>query len=284
MSNPAKNIGEVTYVAYSYKGSISFGLVYIPIVLHSAVSDTSISFKLLEKKTKSRVKYKKTCEDCNEKEIGNQDIVKGFEYEDGKYVIFSEEDFENLKTPKNKTISIEQFINLQEVDPIYFDKSYYVEPTGGEKAFLLLLTAMEKEHKAGLAKTVLGTKEVLVLLSAVQGQMLLKTLFFETQIKKNPCKEINEKLQKAEIDLAKNLIAQMSAPFQPKKYKDEYRLRIEEAIEKKLQGKEIVASSKQAPSTALNLMEALQASLEAYPKSKKSLVIPKKKEGPRANV
>ena len=249
-------------MAYSYKGSISFGLVYIPITLYTAITDTAISFKLLEKKTKSRVKYKKTCMDCKDKEIGNQDIVKGYEYEEGKYVIFSEEDFEKIKSPKDKTIQIEQFIQVEEIDPIYYDKSYYVVPTGGEKAFVLLLKAMEQENKAGLANT----------------------LFFEAQIKKNPCKDLEEKLQKQEVEMAKLLITQMSASFQPKKYKDEYREKLERAIEKKIQGEEIVSSKEASEPTVSDLMEALQASLESIPKSKKNVVLPKKKDRPRANA
>ncbi len=271
-------------MAYSYKGSISFGLVYIPITLYTAITDTAISFKLLEKKTKSRVKYKKTCMDCKDKEIGNQDIVKGYEYEEGKYVIFSEEDFEKIKSPKDKTIQIEQFIQVEEIDPIYYDKSYYVVPTGGEKAFVLLLKAMEQENKAGLAKTVLGTKETLILLRVRNGQMILNTLFFEAQIKKNPCKDLEEKLQKQEVEMAKLLITQMSASFQPKKYKDEYREKLERAIEKKIQGEEIVSSKEASEPTVSDLMEALQASLESIPKSKKNVVLPKKKYIPRANA
>lgn len=222
--------------------------------------------------------------DCKDKEIGNQDIVKGYEYEEGKYVIFSEEDFEKIKSPKDKTIQIEQFIQVEEIDPIYYDKSYYVVPTGGEKAFVLLLKAMEQENKAGLAKTVLGTKETLILLRVRNGQMILNTLFFEAQIKKNPCKDLEEKLQKQEVEMAKLLITQMSASFQPKKYKDEYREKLERAIEKKIQGEEIVSSKEASEPTVSDLMEALQASLESIPKSKKNVVLPKKKDRPRANA
>lgn len=104
----------------------------------------------------SRVKYKKTCADCEGREVKQEDIVKGFEYEDGKYVIFEEKDFEKIKTKKDKNITIEKFVNLSEVDPLYFDKPYYVVPTGAEKAFAVLLTAMEQGGNAAIAKTVLG--------------------------------------------------------------------------------------------------------------------------------
>ena len=122
-------------MTYSYKGSISFGLVYIPITLHSSVKDNDISFNMLDRKSMSRIKYKKTCVDCDNKEVKNEDIVKGFEYEDGKYVIFDDKDFEKLKTKKDKNINIECFVNLDEIDPLYFDRPFYVNPTGAEKAF-----------------------------------------------------------------------------------------------------------------------------------------------------
>ncbi|MGN0961016.1 MAG: Ku protein, partial [Christensenellales bacterium] len=109
-------------MAYSYKGAITFGLVYIPINLVVSVKEHDIGFNMLEKKTKSRVKYKKTCVDCNDKEVKNEDIVKGYQYEKDKYVIFTDEDFEKIKTEKDKNITIEQFVNIEEIDPIYYDK------------------------------------------------------------------------------------------------------------------------------------------------------------------
>lgn len=164
-------------MAYSYKGSISFGLVYIPVTLHSTIKNNDIGFNMIDKKTMSRVKYKKTCADCDGREVRQEDIVKGYEYEEGKYVLFDEKDFEKLKSKKDKNITIEQFVNLAEIDPLYFDKPYYVAPTGAEKAFSVLLSAMEEEGKAAVAKTVLGTKETLIAIRAKDGQMLLNTLF-----------------------------------------------------------------------------------------------------------
>ena len=116
-------------MAYSYKGAITFGLFYIPLTLSWSINEHDIGFNMLEKKTKSRVKYKKTCVDCNDKVVKNEDIVKGYQYEKNKYVIFTDEDFEKIKSPKDKNITIEQFVSIDEVDPIYFDKAYYVKPT-----------------------------------------------------------------------------------------------------------------------------------------------------------
>ena len=163
---------------YSYKGAITFGLVYIPVELVACIKNNDIGFNLIDKKTMSRVKYKKTCVDCDDREVKNEDIVKGYQYEKDKYVIFTDKDFEKIKTKKDKNITIEQFVDLTEVDPVYFDKAYYVKPTGGEKAFTVLLSAMEKENKAGIAKVVLGTKEALVLIRGKDGVMLVNTLYF----------------------------------------------------------------------------------------------------------
>ena len=260
-------------MAYSYKGAIAFGLVYIPITLSLSIREQQIGFNMLEKKTKSRVKYKKTCVDCNDKEIKNEDIVKGYQYEKDKYVIFTDQDFEKLKTNKDKNITIEQFVNLDEIDPIYFDKAYYVKPIGADKAYYVLLKAMETEKKAGIAKTVLGTKETLVLLRVRDGKMLVNTLYFHGEIQKAPELKATKVNQK-ELALAKNLISQMSGVFQPEKYKDEYYLKVKKAIKQKVSGNEIVeAKQEKQPVKIINLMEALQKSIATgkNDKAKKAL-------------
>lgn len=278
-------------MAYSYKGSISFGFVYIPITLHASTQEHSISFHLLDKKTKSRVKYKKTCVDCKDKEIKNEDIIKGYEYEKGKYVLFDDDDFEKIKSIKEKSIVIEQFVNLDEIDPIYYQKAYYVVPTGAEKAYYLLLQAMEQENKAGLAKSIIGTKENLIIIRAKNHQMILNTLFFEDEIKSNPNQEITEKVTQAELKLAKTLIQEMTAPFKPKQYKDEYHQKIKKAIEAKIAGKKIVAVKEKAQVPIVDLMEALKNSLKQTkkPKTKKdstseTIIPPKSKKRPSANA
>lgn len=255
-------------MAYSYKGSISFGLVYIPVALHNSIKQNDIGFNMIDKKTMSRVRYKKTCEDCENREVKQEDIVKGFEYEEGKYVIFEEKDFEKIKTKKDKNITIEQFVDIAEVDPIYYDKPYYVVPTGAEKAYAVLLTAMEQSGKAAIAKTVLGTKETLVMIRAKDGQMLLNTLFFADEVVKNPAKEVTEKGNAAELKIAQTIIESMTGKFEPEQYKDEYREKVQEAIEKKIAGKEIAAPKEKNFGTVSNLMEALTKSLELTKKPK----------------
>lgn len=269
-------MGYTNSMAYSYKGSISFGLVYIPVTLHSTIKENDIGFNMIDKKTMSRVKYKKTCADCDGREVKQEDIVKGFEYEDGKYVIFEEKDFEKLKSKKDKNITIKKFVSLSEVDPLYFDKPYYVVPTGAEKAFAVLLTAMEQEGKAAVAKTVLGTKETLILIRAKDGQMLLNTLYFEEEVTKNPAKEITEKGNAAELKMAKAIIEGMTGEFNPEEYRDEYRQKVQEAIERKIAGKEIIAPKEKNVGTVANLMDALTKSLELTQKPKTKKTVAKK--------
>lgn len=261
-------MGHTNSMAYSYKGSISFGLVYIPVTLHNSIKENDIGFNMIDKKTMSRVKYKKTCADCEGREVKQEDIVKGYEYEEGKYVIFEESDFEKIKTKKDKNITIERFVKLDEVDPLYFDRPYYVNPTGAEKAFAVLLTAMEQEHKAAIAKTVLGAKETLILIRSKNGQMLLNTLFFEDEVTKNPAKDIKEKGSPAELKMAKAIIDGMTGEFNPEEYKDEYREKVQQAIEQKIAGKEIVSPKEKNVTTVANLMDALTKSLELTKKQK----------------
>lgn len=256
------NSAHTESMAYSYKGSISFGLVYIPVTLHNSIKQNDIGFNMIDKKTMSRVRYKKMCEECENREVKQEDIVKGFEYEDGKYVIFEEKDFEKIKSKKDKNITIEQFVDISEVDPIYYDKPYYVVPTGAEKAYAVLLSAMEQSGKAAIAKTVLGTKETLVMIRSKDGQMLLNTLFFAEEVVKNPAKEVSEQGNAAELKMAQTIIESMTGKFEPERYKDEYREKVQEAIEKKIAGKEIASPKEKNVGTVSNLMEALTKSLE----------------------
>lgn len=256
-------------MAYSYKSSINFGLVYIPIELHSTVKSNDISFNQIDRKTMSRVKYVKTCVDCEDRVVKQEDIIKGYEYEEGKYVVFDDDDFEKIKTEKDKNITIEQFVDIKEIDPLYFDKPYYVSPTGGNAAFALLLAAMEQENKAGIAKAVLGNKETLIAIRAKDGGMLLNTLFFDEEVTKNPAEKVKNEIKDSELKMAKSIIEAMTAPFEPEKYHDEYRKKLEEAIEQKIAGKEIVAPIEKAINSAVSLMEALQASLTQVKKTPK---------------
>jgi len=259
-------------MAYSFKGAISFGLIYIPINLSLTIKNNDISFNQIDKQTNSRIQYKKTCVDCEDRTVKQEDIVKGYEYEDGKYVIFTDDDFEKIKSKKDKNITIEQFIDAAEIDPVYYDKAYYVVPTGAEKAYALLLKAMEDENKVGIARTVLGTKETLIALRVKDGQMLLNTLFFYEELQKNPAKEIKTEIKEKELSMAKMLIENMTEKFNIEDYKDEYRKKVQDAIEAKIAGKEIIAPKEKAETNVIDLMKALEMSIKDTGKTSKKKV------------
>lgn len=249
-------------MAYTFKGALSFGMVYVPVVLQTAIQRNDVSFRLLDKKTMSPIKYKKTCVDCGDREVKPEDIIKGYRYGEDQYVIFEDKDFEALKTEKDKNITIEAFVNLDEIDPIYYDKPYFVLPAGGEKAFALLANAMEKEGKVGIARAVFHQKETLSAIRVRDGRMILNTLFFAEEIKAFPGEKVERKSEEKELSLAISIIENMSEPFDPKKYQDEYAGKLRAAIEAKIAGKQIRSVKKQAGPAVLDLMEALRQSLD----------------------
>ncbi len=248
-------------MAFSYKSSISFGLVYIPIRLHNIIRPNNIGFNMLDKKTNSRISYKKVAVASGE-EVDNQDIVKGYQYEKDRYVIFEDSDFEKIKTTRDKSINIERFVEIDEIDPIYYNKSYYVTPDGAERAFILLKDAMESEGKIGIARTVLGTKDNLIALRINNGEMVLNSMHFYSEVQKNPIKEIKVQADQREIELARMIINSMVSKFQPEDYNDEYYLRLQHAIQEKVNGQEVtIPEDISSPNIAIDLMEALQRTL-----------------------
>lgn len=265
-------------MAYSYKTSIAFGLVYIPIALANTIKNNDIGFNMLDKKTKSRVQYKKTCEECNDRVVKNQDIVKGYQIEKDKYVVFEEVELEKLKTKGDKNIMIDKFVSLNEINPIYFDKTYYVVPDtkSAEKAFCLLLNVLKQENKVGIAKTMLGSSECVVALWVKDNDLILSRLFFDEEVQRNPAENINEKVTEKELDLAKTIINSMSGNFDPKEYKDEYNARVRQAIKDKAKGKEVKSYDDGKTVKITDLMDALQQSVESINKPKNVVKMKKK--------
>lgn len=260
-------INEVIKMAVAHKGAISFGLVYIPIALYTATQDNDVHFNQLHKEDNSRIRYKKICAHCG-KEVSSDDIIKGFEYDKDKYVVITNSDLETIKTEKDKTIQILHFADLETINPIYYEKSYYTAPeTGGEKAFELLRTAMKDESKVAIAKTVMGNKETLLALIPADDNILINTMFFEDDIKEIPKSFVRPQLSEGELTMAKTLIESMVQPFDPSLYKDEYQERLRDLIEQKISGKEIVAPKEEAPSNVIDLMDALKKSIEMGRKS-----------------
>jgi len=247
-------------MSFSYKSAIAFGLVYVPVTLHLTVRSKDIGFNMLYKKTGERIKYNKTCENCPEN-VPSDDIIKGYQYEKNKYVTLTSEELEAIKTDKNKSIDITQFVHLSEIDPIYFEKSYFVKPTGAEKAFKLIAQTLETQKKVGIAKTVLGTREQLVALRSVNGNVMLYTMHFHDEVQINPTKEITDKISKEEMTLATQIIDSMTKEFKPDQFKDEYRERLMQAIQQKIQGEVIKPQESVRTAKIINLMDALKASV-----------------------
>ena len=254
----------------AHKSAISFGLVHIPVGLYTATQDNDIRFNQLCKEDLSRVRYKKVCSGCG-KEVGNKEIVKGFEYGDGEYVVVTDEEFESIKTEKDKSIRILHFADIRSIPPIYYDKTYHVVPEkGGEKAFELLRTAMREENKIAVAQAVLGSKDTLLTIMPTEEGILLETMFFEDEIKELPKAYTKPELNEAELTMAKTLIGSMERAFEPKAYKDEYQERLRALIQSKINGKQIKKPRKERADNVIDLMEALQASLAQQGKAKTS--------------
>lgn len=249
-----------------WKGAVSFGLVNIPIKMYVATEKKDIKFNYLHRECMSPIQYRKFCPHCD-KEIDNADIVRGYEYQAGNYVIINEEDFDRIPLETTKTIDILDFVNLNQVDPIYFDKTYFLEPSpGGEKAYTLLIEAMNKTKKIAIAKVVIRTKQSLAAIRVKDNVLIMETIFYPDEIRSPDAlaKGIaKDKLHENEIKMAVSLIENLSTKFEPSKYEDEYRKALWELIEAKIVGQEVIAP---APATTQNnvvdLMEALKESVK----------------------
>lgn len=257
-------------MAVAHKSVISFGLVAIPISMYTATQNNDISFNQLHDEDKKRIKYKKTCSHCG-KEITSKDIVKGYQYDKEYYVVVTNDDLEKIKTEKDKSIQILHFAKLNQISPIYYDKTYQAIPeAGGDKAFELLRVALFEEKKVAIGKTVMGTKETLLAIIPREDGILLSTMHYEDDIKEMQKTYNKVELSKEELNMAKNLINSMDTPFEPSEYKDEYQEKLRDLIETKIAGKDIVEAKSEGPNNVINLMDALKASIEQNkPKTKK---------------
>lgn len=260
---------EVTTMV-SRKSVITFGMVAIPIAMYTTTRDNDIHFNQLHKEDNSRVRYKKTCAHCG-KEITAKDIVKGFEYDKDKYVVITDEEIEKIKTEKEKSIQILHFAQLNQISPVYYDRTYQAAPeTGGEKAFELLRTALMDEQKIAIGKTVMGTKDTLMAIIPREDGILISTMFYADDIKELQKPYTKLEVSEQELNMAKILINSMDTPFDPAKYKDEYQARLRGLIETKISGKEVVAAEAENTGKVIDLMDALKASVENAKKNKES--------------
>jgi DNA end-binding protein Ku len=248
-----------------WKGAISFGLVTIPVAVYPATEEKSVKFNQLHDEDMGRIRYKRVCEVDGE-EVPYDHIVKGYELEKDRYVVLEDEDFDAVPVESSRTIDIQQFVDLEEIDPILFKKSYYLVPEEtGAKAYALLRRALEEESKVGISKVSFRDKEHLAALRFKDDVFVLETMFWPDEIRAAEFDTVHEdgKIREQEVEMAKSLIENLSEPWNPDAFKDEYREALLEIVEKKAAGEEIEAAPEAQPARVVDLMEALKASVEA---------------------
>jgi DNA end-binding protein Ku len=252
-----------------WSGAISFGLVNVPVKLYSATSPKTVRFHQLSSKTGVRIRQKRV-DPSTDEEVAFEDIVKGYELSPDRYVLISPEELDALDPKATKTIDIEDFVDLVDIDPIYYDHSYYLAPTtGGAKAYRLLLDAMRESGKVGIGRVVLRSKQQLCALRPTEGVLTLTTMLFGDEVLGTDRIDELESIGDAaasdrELKMARQLIDSLSNAFDPDKYRDEYRERVLELIERKASGEEIaVQPVAEEPEAAPDLMAALEASIAA---------------------
>jgi DNA end-binding protein Ku len=250
-----------------WTGAISFGLVNVPVKLYSAVSKKSVRFHQLHDKDGVRIQQKRVCPADGE-EVAYENIVKGYEITPDQYVVIEPGELEALEPRKTKTIDIEDFVDLDDIDPIFYDHPYYLMPgTGAAKPYKLLVDAMEEAGKVGIARVVIRQKEQLVALRPADGALAMSTMNFADEVvdpdrfDEKPDAEVET--SKRELDMAKQLIDSLSSDWEPDKYRDTYRERVLELIEQKAEGKEIAVQPVEEPQPVPDLMAALEASVKA---------------------
>lgn len=264
-----------------WKGSISFGLVNIPIKLHTATENKDIKLRQLHKECHTPISYAKVCEGCKQ-EVKNEDIVKAYEYSKNKFVILDEEELEKLKKEnEDKAVEIIDFVKLEEIDPIYFERSYFMAPdSGGGKAYSLLREALHESGKIGVAKIMIRSKEQLAIVRVYNETLIMETIHFPDEVRSTadvPNIPTQQSVVKKELDTALMLVDQLTTTFEPDKYTDEYRTALMELIEEKKAGNNVVSTTEkqtELPSNVTDLMSALQASLD---KTKKKKPAPRKR-------
>jgi DNA end-binding protein Ku len=255
-----------------WKGAITFGLISIPVRLYSAVSEKSLKFHLMHEEDGGRIKYERVCSKCGKK-VSWDDLVKGYEYSKDHYVTFTEDELEGLDVDSIRAIDVVAFVPLTDIDPIYFNKTYYVAPeAAGLKAYRLLADALEAEGQVGIAKVALRDKEHLATVRLKDDVFVLETMHWPDEIREPEFEELDKKIkiQDSEVKMARQLIQQLSAEFDPSEFADEYRSKLEELVQAKVDGQEVTlaAEPEEEPTKVVDLMEALKASVEEAKKKK----------------
>jgi DNA end-binding protein Ku len=257
--------------ASAWKGFINFGLVSIPVRLYPAARKQPIRLHQIHAKCHTRLRRPLFCPTCN-RIVERSEVVKGYEYEKNQYVLVEPDEVSNIAPASSKSMEIMEFVALKDVDPLYFDTSYFVAPEeSGQKAYRLLLEGMEETGRAAIAKLTMHEREYLVMLRPRPKSLALHTMYFENEIRyaSEYTDSGSAKLKAQEISLAKQLIESLEAPFEPAKYRDEYQERLSKLLEAKRDGKEIAPEAKPRLAPVVDMMEALKKSLAA--RSKKAV-------------
>lgn len=254
-----------------WKGAISFGLVNVPVKMYAATEARDTRFNYLHEVCKTPIRYQKVCPTCN-RPVDDAEIVRGYEYEKGKYVIMREEDFDRIPVSSTRTIDIIDFVELAGVDPVYFSRSYFLVPNeGGQKAFALLRRALAETGKIAIARVVIRSRESLAAVRVYGRTLMMSTMFFPEEIRSAdafPELQAAVELHENEVKMAVSLIENLSAPFEPGRYTSNYRAALRELIAAKVAGAEVVTPEQREAGQVVDLMEALRASIEAAQKER----------------
>lgn len=251
-----------------WKGYLSFGLISIPVRLFAAARAEHVSFHMLHDFCKTRVKEQLYCPHC-ERVVERSEIVKGYEVEKGRWVVVEEEEIKKIAPHSTDTMEILQFVKLSDVDPIYFDASYYAVPEDpGRKAYKLMVTTMEKAGYAAVAKVGMHQREYVVIIRPRENGLTLHTIYYPNEVRAVPeygqTSDVEVKPQ--EVQLAEQLVKSLAAPFDPKRYEDEYQKRLMELVEAKSEGKTVRGTAPRKMAPVVNLMDALKKSLATVEK------------------
>ena len=251
----------------NYQTAISFGLVHIPVIMNSAIRNNDISFNMLHKKCGEKLEYIRFCPHCKTK-VKSEEIEKGYEYTEDNYITFTDSDFDKLKSENDKVIEIVSFVDINEIDPVYYDKSYTLTANKSTKSFNLFKEALRKSKKVALAKTYMRNKAYYVVIRFGYENIIMDTLYYEEEIKLQK-EKIKKEFNDKELKTAMDLIEAMRDEFKPEEYVDEYQTRLRKAIDKKINGKEIKPYKKKKQKSINDLMTALEESLKEHKNGKK---------------
>jgi len=252
-----------------WSGTISFGLVSVPVQMHSATQSKELRFHFLHKDDLQPIGYDKVRKDTGE-HVDPDDVARGFEIEKGKYVPIEDEDLDRLDIELTHSIDILDFADLDEIDPIYFRKAYYLAPQdGAEKPYRLLDRALEETGKVGVAKVVIRNKQHLAALRGHDGVLVLETMYYADEVRKPDSVNGRTRLQKAEVEMAKTLVENLSGSFRPEKYDDTYRKELLDLIRAKAKGKKLPEPQEEEEAEVVDLMAALRESVDQTKKKSK---------------